>query len=130
MCRDRGVRRAFVSSRSLISSNGSLDIDLPVALEGEDPIMADYGLLLVKLMEIWRRVQDAIVSSCAFLFISDFPHTKYPNKRKEQAYQEIVAEIECANRAFESTFLTPYSALRSTNGWTRCPMDVRGPFQT
>ncbi|KAJ7144798.1 fungal-specific transcription factor domain-containing protein [Mycena crocata] len=57
-----------------------IDIDLPVALEGEDPIVTIYGPLLLKLMEIWLRVQNAI----------------YPVKRKEQAYQEIVAELDSA----------------------------------
>ncbi|KAJ7146437.1 fungal-specific transcription factor domain-containing protein [Mycena epipterygia] len=57
-----------------------LDIDLPVALEGEEPIGEVYGSLLVKLMEIWGRVQDAI----------------YPTKRKEQNYQEIVVDLDSA----------------------------------
>ncbi|KAJ7696748.1 fungal-specific transcription factor domain-containing protein [Mycena rosella] len=58
-----------------------LDIALPAPLEGEDPIAAIYGALLIKLLVIWRRVQDAI----------------HPIKRKEQeVYQEIVAELDSA----------------------------------
>ncbi|KAJ6601097.1 fungal-specific transcription factor domain-containing protein [Mycena vulgaris] len=57
-----------------------LDIDLPVPLEGEDPILTIYGALLISLMDIWGRVQDAI----------------YPIKRKEQAYQDVVANLDSA----------------------------------
>ncbi|KAJ7729108.1 fungal-specific transcription factor domain-containing protein [Mycena maculata] len=59
-----------------------LDVALPVALEGEEPRLVVYGLLLVKMMEIWRRVQDAV----------------YPIKRKDQsqAYQEVVVELDSA----------------------------------
>ncbi|KAJ7360944.1 fungal-specific transcription factor domain-containing protein [Mycena albidolilacea] len=57
-----------------------LDLDLPVALEGEPPIVVIYASLLIKLMDIWGRIQDAI----------------YPVKRKDQNYQEIVAELDSA----------------------------------
>ncbi|KAJ6541631.1 hypothetical protein B0H19DRAFT_1173910 [Mycena capillaripes] len=57
-----------------------LDIDLPVPLEGEEPIAAVYASLLLNLIEIWRRVQDDI----------------YPIKRKDQNYQVIVAELDSA----------------------------------
>ncbi|KAJ7511776.1 fungal-specific transcription factor domain-containing protein [Mycena galericulata] len=57
-----------------------LDIGLPAALEGEEPIVAVYPPLVIKLMEIWGRIQDVI----------------YPIKRKEQNYQEIVAEFDSA----------------------------------
>ncbi|KAJ7761586.1 hypothetical protein DFH07DRAFT_771447 [Mycena maculata] len=59
-----------------------LDVALPVALEGEELRLVDYGLLLVKMMEIWRRVQDAV----------------YPVQRKDQsqAYQEVVVELDSA----------------------------------
>ncbi|KAJ7612194.1 fungal-specific transcription factor domain-containing protein [Roridomyces roridus] len=57
-----------------------VDADLPMALEGEDPTLVIYGQLLIKLMEIWGRVQDEI----------------YPIKGKEQNYQEIVADLDSA----------------------------------
>ncbi|KAJ6520567.1 fungal-specific transcription factor domain-containing protein [Mycena sanguinolenta] len=57
-----------------------MDIDLPVPLEGEPPIVTVYASLLLKLMEIWGRIQDEI----------------YPHKRKDQNYQGIVAELDSA----------------------------------
>ncbi|KAJ7631670.1 fungal-specific transcription factor domain-containing protein [Mycena polygramma] len=57
-----------------------LDLDLPMVLEGEGPIVMAYGALLLNLMKIWWRLQDTI----------------YPIKRKEQNYQEIVAELDSA----------------------------------
>ncbi|KAJ7612158.1 hypothetical protein FB45DRAFT_1037080 [Roridomyces roridus] len=60
------------------------DADLPMALEGEDPTLVIYGRLLIKLMEIWGRVQDEI----------------YPIKGKEQNYQAIVADLEYAPLLF------------------------------
>ncbi|KAJ6541639.1 fungal-specific transcription factor domain-containing protein [Mycena capillaripes] len=57
-----------------------LDIDLPMPLEGEGPIVIVYSSLLLNLMEIWGRVQDDI----------------YPIKRKDQNYQAIVAELDSA----------------------------------
>ncbi|KAF7347216.1 Fungal-trans domain-containing protein [Mycena venus] len=46
-----------------------LDLDLPVPLEGEPPIVAVYASLLLKLMEIWGRIQDSIVGLVALLFM-------------------------------------------------------------
>ncbi|KAJ6617450.1 hypothetical protein B0H10DRAFT_1319252 [Mycena sp. CBHHK59/15] len=61
-----------------------LDIDMPMALGDyeEEPNVVAYGTLLLKLMEIWGRVQRTI----------------YPIKRKEQSqsYQEIVADLDSA----------------------------------
>ncbi|KAJ6572269.1 hypothetical protein B0H19DRAFT_1133148 [Mycena capillaripes] len=57
-----------------------LDIDLPVPLEGEGPIIVVYSSLLLNLIEIWGRVQDEI----------------YPIKRKDQNYQVIVVELDSA----------------------------------
>ncbi|KAJ7239769.1 fungal-specific transcription factor domain-containing protein [Mycena haematopus] len=57
-----------------------MDLDLPAPLEGEPPIVSVYASLLLKLMEIWGRIQDEI----------------YPNKRKDQNYQAIVAELDSA----------------------------------
>lgn len=58
----------FMASRSLIQSVVSLDIELPVVLEGEEPIVAVYASLLLNMMKIWRRVQDAIVRLRSLIF--------------------------------------------------------------
>ncbi|KAF8215720.1 fungal-specific transcription factor domain-containing protein [Mycena galopus ATCC 62051] len=54
------------------------DVELPETLEGEPAIAPVYASLLWKMMEIWGRIQDDI----------------YPIKRKDQNYQEIVAELD------------------------------------
>lgn len=53
-------------SRGLTQSFVSLHIEFPVILEGEEPMVAVYVPLLLKMMEIWRRVQDAIVGLRTF----------------------------------------------------------------
>ncbi|KAJ7726357.1 fungal-specific transcription factor domain-containing protein [Mycena metata] len=71
--------------RSIVIAD--LDLDLPVPLEGEDPIVTLYSPLMLNLVEIWGRIQDAI----------------YPVKRKEQSWQEVVAELDSAlNRWVDS----------------------------
>ncbi|KAK7063596.1 fungal-trans domain-containing protein [Favolaschia claudopus] len=57
-----------------------LDLDPPMPLEGETPILAVYATRLTKLMEIWNKLQEEL----------------YPPKRKDQnaSYQEIVAQLD------------------------------------